>query len=257
MPPETVDALTITKDPPPAGATPIRSLKAVDGEGCGIFGTLGTAAGAQEKLRAQAKAAGADYVQITSVKEPYADRDCAHKEYTIVGTAFRVHAEPPAASPSSSAGVVPSSALVAAAPQPQNGLLLSQSGCGFRSPLPSGSLRFSARLVSGPGFEAWIDEAKVEGAASGLKLHYDRASRRLELVRYPGETRVSVAQEPFDLDGAWHEWWVVRVADRVSVLLDNKPVLVHVTALTGTEVGFRLEGPQLEIRRLEVTSSTD
>src|SRR5688500_4833192 len=91
---KSVDPSRVEKDAPPAGATLLDTLTAVDGKGGGISGTRGSYEGAIKKLRARAKAAGADYVQITSVKEPYAEHQCTRAVYTVVGSAYRLAAAP-------------------------------------------------------------------------------------------------------------------------------------------------------------------
>src|SRR3954467_8334260 len=93
-PASSADTVRIDKAPAPAGSRAVRGLSATDGEGCGLFTHVGTYEGASAKLRGQAKALGADYVQITDVKEPYADHGCVHKEFTLVGVAYRSPAAP-------------------------------------------------------------------------------------------------------------------------------------------------------------------
>ncbi len=87
---KTVDGVVIDRGPPPAGARSLGQVKAVDGNGCGLLGTLGTYDGAATLLSQRARALGADYVQITSVKEPVATRECVEKSYTLTGIAYRV-----------------------------------------------------------------------------------------------------------------------------------------------------------------------
>jgi hypothetical protein len=83
-------SIRVDKSPPAAGAQALGTLQAVDGKGCGLFGTLGTYEGAVAKLREQAQKVGADYVQLTSVTEPRAERQCVEKEYKLTGVAFRL-----------------------------------------------------------------------------------------------------------------------------------------------------------------------
>jgi hypothetical protein len=240
---KSVDPIRVEKDAPPAGATLLQTLTAVDGQGCGISGTRGTYEGAIEKLRARAKAAGADYVQITSVKEPYAEHQCTRAVYTVVGSAYRVAAEPPRP-------VIVNSSPLAAAPSAAPG----------RSVLPQ-SLSFSARVTDAGGFTVGFD-APTHAAASttvhspsptGFELKYDRAARRLLLQRQPGATAVSVAPEPFELDAAFHEWQVVRGAEQISISVDQKPVLTYVAPATHPP-NFRLFADGLELRSLSVTT---
>jgi hypothetical protein len=88
--PKSADPIRVEKDAPPSGARALGELSAVDGKGCGLFGTLGSYDGAVAKLRARANALGADYVQITQVKEPQPNHECVEKEYAITGLAYRV-----------------------------------------------------------------------------------------------------------------------------------------------------------------------
>src|SRR5688500_5566529 len=145
---KSVDPIRVEKEAPPAGATLLETLTAVDGKGCGISGTRGSYEGAIKKLRARAKAAGADYVQITSVKEPYAERQCTRAVYTVVGSAYRIAAAPdrPVAVESSPRPAVPTSETSARLALPQ-------------------SLSFSARLTGGGGFTVGFD-APAQAASS-------------------------------------------------------------------------------------------
>jgi hypothetical protein len=83
-------AIRVDKAPPAPGAQALGTLRAIDGKGCGLFGTRGTYEGALAKLREQAQKVGADYVQLTSVTEPLPNHQCVEKEYTLTGVAFRL-----------------------------------------------------------------------------------------------------------------------------------------------------------------------
>jgi hypothetical protein len=258
-PAKSVDPIQIETRPPPAGAKLLGSFTVVDGEGCGILATRGSYARALLRLRSKARSVGADYVQLTEVEEPYYDHQCLHQEYRLTGTAYRLHA--PAPPPRSAAAQAPKveagpsvREAVAQAPSAElaaDGLLLGARGCSVRSPAGASerSLTFSARLAAGSGFGVWLDEPEPQGDPKGLELRYDGAARRLVIHRHPDKAVVSVAAEPLELDTAWHDWRVVRAADRISVWLDDRPLLVYVTPAAG-EAGFRLEGAELEIRRL-------
>jgi hypothetical protein len=91
---DSAHAIRVDRTAPPAGARLLRELKAVDGHGCGIFGTLGTYEGALAILRGQARALGANYVHITDMKEPAATRECVEKAYTLIGMAYVVTPKP-------------------------------------------------------------------------------------------------------------------------------------------------------------------
>ena len=253
--PKAVESIHVDREAPPTGATQLQSLTAVDGEGCGMFGTPGTYEGALKKLRKSAKSLGADYVQITHVKEPYADHQCAHRVYTVTGTAYRVHAPAPATSTPPAQAVASVSAPGPAAPTasasaPATGLLIGANGCSLRSDdaTSSHSLSFSARVTTGAGFALWIEDSKA-GGTPGLELRFDRAGRRLSVIRHGGPDPAMVAPVPFELDTAWHEWRLVRDPDRVSIWLDQKPILAFL-APSASETNFRLDGDGLEIRRL-------
>ena len=243
---KSADPIRVEKEEPPAGATLLQTLTAVDGQGCGITGTRGSYEGAIRKLRAQAKAAGANYVQITSVKEPYAEHQCTRAVFTVVGSAYRVAAEP-------HRPVVASSPLPAAP----------TSAAPARLVLPQ-SLSFSARLSGGSGFTVAFDApsptapstAAQRPPPAGFELKYDRAARRLVLLRQPGAAAVSVAPEPFELDTNWHDWQVVRGAEQISISIDQKPVLTYVAPATHP-ANFRLLADSLELRNLSVTTAAD
>src|SRR3954463_14943925 len=137
-PAASADAIRIDKAPPAPGSQPLRGLRATDGQGCGLFTHVGTYEGASANLREQAKALGADYVQITDVKEPYADHGCVHKEFTLLGVAYRSPAapKPPIVAP----------AVSSATPAPPQ----SASCTGART------LEFSARSQGTAPFGAWF-----------------------------------------------------------------------------------------------------
>lgn len=219
------------------------AVRGSDGEGCGI-GAAGTRQAALKKLRAQAEALGADYVELTLEKEPYVDHQCKHREYLLEGTAYRVHAEP---------APKPVAPLVPAAPGPApavsgSGMLLGANGCGFRAPAATGSraLAFTARAPK--NFRVWVDVSEHDELAPGLVLVYDRATRRLALQRYPGDTPLSVGREPFELDEGWHAWRVTRTPEQLVVTLDGQPVLVYIAPAASGEAGFRLGGDALELK---------
>ena len=245
--------LRIDKASPPAGARPLGELRAVDGSGCGMFGTAGTYSGALAKLRTQATALGADYVELTLVKEPYVDHQCKHREFLLEGKAYRVHAAPAtpaAASAAPIAGKVPATAMSTTGP----GMLLGGSGCGFRSAQPAASRAFAFSARAPKNFRVWIDVSERDELAPGLELFYDRSARRLALLRYPSQAPLSVANEPFDLDDAWHAWRVLRTAEQLVVTLDDRQVLVYIAPAPSGEAAFRLGGDDLEVRDIALAS---
>jgi hypothetical protein len=258
--PQTPEGIRVDRAPPPPGARKVRDLKAVDGHGCGIFGTLGTYEGAVDDLRAQARAVGADYVQVTDVKEPAATRECVEKAFTVTGVAYAVRTEPAPAPVAAAAATSASNA--AAAPAAGNGelagrgLLLGPTGCGFGSPAPGAarSLSFSARVPRGARLAAWIDRNGSVGMPEGIALEYEPAARRIALVRKPGSVAVSVGPEPFELDEGWHAWRVLRAPDRISVWLDEKLVLLHAAPAPSVDGGFLLEGERIEVSEVRVAA---
>jgi hypothetical protein len=239
---KSVDPIRVEKGPPPAGSTLLQTVTAVDGEGCGIGSKRGSYEGAIKKLLARAKAAGADYVQITSVKEPYAERQCTRAVYQVVGSAYRVAAEPQRR------------AVVNSPPPPA-----SPASATVARPVPLHSLSFSARL-SGAGSltvafdvpaKAATSSAIQEPAPAGFELKYDPTARRLVLLRQPGAREVSVAPEPFELDTNWHDWNVVRSPEQISISIDRKSILTYVAPATHP-ANFRLFADRLELRNLSV-----
>lgn len=241
VPPATAaDPLRVDRAPPPPGAKALAGLRATDGHGCGLFGTLGTYEGASAKLRDQARTLGADYVQITEVKEPHAERECVEKEYTLLGVAYR---STPAPAPAVASAARP------VAPAPSS----AGSAC------PAGRvLEFSLRSSGGARFGVWLDEP-AGAAPSGLELRYDPGTHELALVRSPNEKTVAVADDPVDLGADWHAFRIERAPDLVRVTLDGKLVLLHAAAAAAPGSTFGLDADGFEVRGLRpgcVTSAS-
>ncbi len=232
-PASSADAVRIDKAPAPPGSQPVRGLRATDGEGCGLFTHVGTYEGASAKLREQAKALGADYVQITDVKEPYADHGCVHKEFTLVGVAYR--------SPLAPQPAVATPALPSATPAPPQ----SGSCTGART------LEFSARSRDMASFGAWFDQMP-NAAPSGLELRYEPSRRELALVRYPEAKTVAVADAPVELGTDWHGFRLERSPGKVAVWLDGKLVLLHAAADPGAGSSFALDAGSIELRGMQL-----
>jgi len=252
-PPAAIDALVVSKEEPPADAVKIADIQAKDGSGCGITGTGGSYEGALRKLRLRAKSLGADFVQLTSVKEPYHDHQCAHRAFEVAGVAYRVSPPEAAAPPETAAPCAPAPAPALAVPTAGEGPAFRVGASGFALRAPNAptaaSLTFAARLTA-PAFAIWIDEAATEPGRSGFALRYDRAARRLEVVSYPAATAVSVAAEPVEVDQSIHVWRLARSAEQIEVFLDGKPLLVTLARAQAPESSFRLEPDQFEIRRI-------
>jgi hypothetical protein len=253
------DPIRVERDAPPAGARALGQLKAVDGKGCGVFGTQGSYEGAVARLREQARTLGADYLQVTDVKVPPPNHECLEKEYTVTAVAYRVQAE---ASPASSAAAV--AAVATAAPSghaaeqgaPNHGLLLGANGCSFRDATPGSSrtLSFSARVPSGTRLVVWIDR-KSASVAEGVELAYDAAARHVELLSLPENLAVAVSPE-LTLGDGWHEWRIQRAPDRISVWLDERLTLLYAASEGSGDHAFSLEGAHVELRGI-VTSAGD
>jgi hypothetical protein len=210
----------------------VRGLRATDGEGCGLFTHVGTYEGASAKLREQAKALGADYVQITDVKEPYADHGCVHKEFTLAGVAYRSPLAPkPGAAP----------AVPSATPVPAQNVACT----GART------LEFSARSQGTAPFGAWFDQMP-NVAPSGLELRYEPSRRELALVRYPEAKTVAVADAPVELGSDWHGFRLERAPDKVAVWLDGKLMLLHAAADPGGGASFSLDAEGIELRGMQL-----
>lgn len=256
------DAVRVDKAPPPATATLVGPLRAVDGHGCGLFGTLGTYEGAVASLQSQAYALGADYVRVTRVEEPHAEHDCVHKEYVVEGVAYRRPSapRPPAPAPApSSATLAPTRPVApeAARAEPQAGLLLGATGFSVRAAEPSAtaSLSLSARLRNGAGLEVWLERPAPSNQSTGLKLVCDPRAHRLALLREPAGTPASVAPEPFELDDGWHAWRIERAPDRVSVWLDERLVLLYASPAPSVAAGFEVGGEGVELRQVVLASA--
>lgn len=254
---ESAHAIRVERAAPPAGARMLRELKAVDGHGCGIFGTLGTYEGAVALLREQARAIGSDYVRITDVKEPAATHECVEKAYTLTGVAYVVRAAPAPVAPATSGSATPvATAPRAVAPLPSRGLPLGKAGCAFGSLAPGSArlLSFSARVPRGSRFGAWVDRVDSTPAPAGVALDYDPAARRIALVRRPGNVAVTVGPEPFELDDGWHEWRILRAADRISVWLDDRLLLLYAAPAPSATAELLLEGDGVELRQVTVAT---
>jgi hypothetical protein len=249
--PAAIDALVVTKDEPPADAVKVADVQAQDGSGCGITGTGGSYEGALRKLRLRAKALGADFVQLTTVKEPYHDHQCAHREFTLTGVAYRVGS--PDAAPGPAASAAPTASAAAPPTIEEAGPAFRIGNAGFtlrapNAPTPA-SLTLAARLT-GARLAIWIDESEGAAGASGFAVRYERDAQKLEVWKYPEATPISVAAEPVTLDPRVHVWRVTRSAEQIEVFLDGKRLLVTLVKAATPESSFRLEPEQLEVRRI-------
>jgi hypothetical protein len=214
---------------------------------------MGSYEGAVAKLREQARALGADYLRVTDVKEPFADHECVHKEFTVTAVAYRVAPAPAAAAtPAPLTAATPPNPVPSATPAVR-GLVLGANGCSVQAVEPGAvrTLSFSARVPSGVRLEVVIDGSP--GSSDGLALVYDAAAHRVELVRTPSNAAVTIGPEPFALDDAWHEWRIERAADRVSVSLDQRVLLLYAAAAPSAS-GFILRGEKVELRSIALSA---
>ena len=83
------EELELGEGPPPPGYVELGRVEGTHGEGCGVFGARGSAAGAMQRLRNAALARGADYLRVTKTTEPTADRNCVSHVYKAEGVAYR------------------------------------------------------------------------------------------------------------------------------------------------------------------------
>jgi hypothetical protein len=193
---------------------------------------LGTYEGASSKLRDQARALGADYVQVTDVQEPHAEHECVNKEYTLLGVAYRSPGAPkPAPSPAPSASTP--NRPPAASPACASGRVL----------------EFSVRSRESSGFGVWVD-AMPAAAPSGLKLRYDPQAHEIALLRYPDEKKLAVADNAVDLGSDWHDVRLERTPDKIAVSLDGKLVLLYAAAAPDAGASFGLDADGVELRGL-------
>jgi S1-C subfamily serine protease len=82
----------IGKAEPSGNAQELGPVTGTDGAGCGLFGYRGTPERAYMKLKDNAAALGANYVQIYSIAEPYMSGGCFVNVFTISGMAYKISA---------------------------------------------------------------------------------------------------------------------------------------------------------------------
>lgn len=82
-------AVKVAKSDPPDNYSEIGPITAIDGEGCGYFGYIGTYDRAVIRLKNKAYEMGGDYVQIFSLTEPHFRPGCFDNIYQVNGTAFK------------------------------------------------------------------------------------------------------------------------------------------------------------------------
>jgi hypothetical protein len=79
----------IGKADPGKDAQEIAPITVVHGEGCGVYGSVGTYEGAYNLLKNRAAALGADYVEIMTLQPPHTEGRCFLDAFVIQGTAYR------------------------------------------------------------------------------------------------------------------------------------------------------------------------
>jgi S1-C subfamily serine protease len=75
----------------PSGSTKeLDPVTGADGGGCGLYGSRGTYDRAYIRLKNNAAALGANYVQIYSISEPHLSGGCFVNVFTISGMAYKI-----------------------------------------------------------------------------------------------------------------------------------------------------------------------
>ena len=82
-------AVKVAKSDPTDNFQEIGPVSGYNGQGCGLYGSLGTYEGAVTDLKNNAHAMGADFVQIFTINEPSSEPLCWDNQYTLSGTAYR------------------------------------------------------------------------------------------------------------------------------------------------------------------------
>jgi len=102
--------LVLSDAPPPSGYVKLQELEVTSGKGCGVLGERGSSEDARTKLRNEASALRADYVQITSAQNPPVNHECMEHEYKLAGVAYRspASAAPPLTVASAAVPALPS-----------------------------------------------------------------------------------------------------------------------------------------------------
>lgn len=258
------EKIKVVRVAPIGGGERLKELRVVHGSGCGLLGPLGNEQGALTLLRNQAHDAGADYVQITRVVEPYSDGECRHNEYIVEAIAYRTKSDGNlriVASDAKAEKVRSASASVLSscpgdAPAEANGLLRLDGGtCNYRmSAQPPGAeyfVSFRARLEAGKSYTVWPGGAWNRGSIKATGIVYDVQANALRVVGHG--TAVSQALPPLSrpLDRGFHQWRVGRLRDRVVVWLDGQLILVLSGAADGGDWGLLTDSATLEVRDVE------
>jgi hypothetical protein len=82
-------AVKVAKSDPTDNFQELGPVSGYNGQGCGLYGSLGTYEGAVTNLKNKAHAMGADFVQIFTINEPSSEPLCWDNQYTLSGTAYR------------------------------------------------------------------------------------------------------------------------------------------------------------------------
>jgi S1-C subfamily serine protease len=90
--PHDESTVRIGKAEPSGNAQVLGPVTGTDGFGCGLIGHRGTPERAYMKLKDNAAALGANYVQIYSIAEPHMSGGCFVNVFTISGMAYKISA---------------------------------------------------------------------------------------------------------------------------------------------------------------------
>jgi hypothetical protein len=85
----------VGKSDPADNYSELGPVTAVNGSGCGAFGSRGTYDGAVATLKNKGANMGGDYIQIFTLTEPHFRPGCFDNEYKISGTLFHRTSELP------------------------------------------------------------------------------------------------------------------------------------------------------------------
>lgn len=83
------EIVKVGTDNPIASMKEIGPIEAIDGSGYGGFGSLGSYAGAYNKLKNKGGEMGATYIKIIQTKEPHADGTAYDNRFVIRGLAYK------------------------------------------------------------------------------------------------------------------------------------------------------------------------
>ena len=83
------EKVLVAKSDPTNNYEIIGPVSGFDGEGCGLYGYLGSYERATTSLRNETLKMGGDYAQLISLIEPHSIGGCFHNEYALRATAYK------------------------------------------------------------------------------------------------------------------------------------------------------------------------